>query len=100
MRAKAGPYLPSLSRMRNLGAFPKGVASRSCWVTQASVGWRVTPTCTTRRRAKRDHEEGVHGAEERVRDRQEVAGPDVAGVVAQERRPGLPGPPRPTRIAH
>src|SRR4051794_27717301 len=48
-RAKVGPYLRSLSRMRNRGRSSNGVASRSCWATQASVGWRVTPTCTTRR---------------------------------------------------
>jgi hypothetical protein len=47
--AKCGPYFASLSRMRYAGAAPKGVASRSCWATQASVGERVTPTCTMRR---------------------------------------------------
>ena len=31
------------------GLLPEGVAARSCWATQASVGWRVTPTWTTRR---------------------------------------------------
>jgi hypothetical protein len=44
---KAGPNLASLSRIRCMGCWPNGVASRSCWVTQASVGWRVT--CTMRR---------------------------------------------------
>jgi hypothetical protein len=29
-RAKAGPYLRSLSRIRNRGHAPNGVASRSC----------------------------------------------------------------------
>jgi len=48
-RVKAGPYLLSLSRMRYRGRWSKGVASRSCWATQASVGWRVTPTWTMRR---------------------------------------------------
>ncbi len=48
-RAKVGPYLLSLSRISHRGASPNGVASRSCCATQASVGWRVTPTCTTRR---------------------------------------------------
>ncbi len=37
-RAKSGPNLLSLSRMRNRGVCPKGVASRNCWATQASVG--------------------------------------------------------------
>jgi len=48
-RANAGPHLLSLSLIRYVGCAPKGVASRSRWATQASVGWCVTPTCTTRR---------------------------------------------------
>jgi hypothetical protein len=48
-RAKHDPNLLSLSRLRYLGACPYGVASRSCWATQASVGHRVTPTWITRR---------------------------------------------------
>jgi hypothetical protein len=46
-RAKRGPNRIALSRIRNLGASPKGVASRNYWATQASVGWRVTPTGMT-----------------------------------------------------
>ncbi len=38
--------------------------------------------------------------EEQVRDRQEVAGPDIGGVIAQERRPRLAGSTRRTRRAH
>jgi hypothetical protein len=49
IRANATPNLPSLSRMRYRGNWSKGVASRSCWANQTSVGWRVTPTWTTRR---------------------------------------------------
>jgi len=37
-----------------------------------------------------DDEEGEQGSEGQIRDWQEVARPDVTGVVAQERRPGLP----------
>jgi len=37
-----------------------------------------------------DGDEGVERAEEQVGDREEIAGPDVGGVVAQERRPRLP----------
>ena len=48
-RAKVYPYLPSLSRMRERGRWSNGVASRNCWATRASVGWRVAPTWTTRR---------------------------------------------------
>ena len=42
-------------------------------------------------RAKGDHEADVHGPEEQIRDGEEIAGPDVVGVVAQEGRPRLPG---------
>jgi len=48
---KAGPYVVSLSRMRYVGRWSNGVASRSCCAAHASVGWRVTPTCTIRREA-------------------------------------------------
>src|SRR5262249_9048520 len=41
--------------------------------------------------AEPDDEEREHGAEEEVGVLQEVAGPGVAGVVAQEGRPGLTG---------
>ncbi len=40
-------------------------------------------------RAERDHEEGVERAEAQVGDREEVAGPDVRGVVPQEGRSRL-----------
>jgi hypothetical protein len=46
-RAKLGPNLLSLSRIRYLGACPYGVASRSCCAVQASVGERVTPAWMT-----------------------------------------------------
>ena len=48
-RAKLGPNLRSLSRMRYVGVCPSGVASRSCCATQRSVGDRVTFTCITLR---------------------------------------------------
>src|SRR5215469_14755445 len=48
-RAKQDPNVLSLSRMRYLGAWPYGVASRSCCAVQASVGNRVTPTWITLR---------------------------------------------------
>src|SRR5512135_2486611 len=63
-RAKLGPNLLSLSRIRYLGACPYGVASRSCWATQASVGDRVTPTWITLRDAQFDEEEGKERSKE------------------------------------
>src|SRR5215471_1443771 len=48
-RKKQDPNLLSLSRIRYFGACPYGVASRSCWATQASEGDRVTPMWTTLR---------------------------------------------------
>ncbi len=41
-------------------------------------------------RGQLDDKEGEQRPEEEVGDGEEVAGPDGAGVVAQERRPGLP----------
>ncbi len=51
-------------------------------------------------RAERDHDESVEGPEEQVGDLQEVAGPGLGGVIAEERRPGLPGAARWTGAAH
>ncbi|HEU5326999.1 MAG TPA: hypothetical protein VFU78_02845 [Thermomicrobiales bacterium] len=45
--------------------------------------------------AERDHDDGVHLPEEQVSHGEEVAGPDLVGVVAHERGPALP--PRPWR---
>ncbi len=50
-RSKPGPYSRSLSRIRKRGGSSEGVASRRCWATQTSVGWRVTPTWDTQRNA-------------------------------------------------
>ncbi len=47
--SECAPYLRSLSRLRKRGPVSNGVAARSCRATHASVGWRVTPTWTTRR---------------------------------------------------
>src|SRR3712207_8594453 len=41
-------------------------------------------------RGQLDHEEGVQRPEEDVGDREEVAGPDLARVIVEERRPRLP----------
>ena len=73
-----------------------GVASRSCWATQASVGWRVTPTWTTRREPSAMTKKAYSGPEEQVGDRQEVAGPDVrrrgcAGTSPRAGRRGAAG---------
>src|SRR2546430_2200742 len=48
-RAKCGPNLRSLSRIRYFGPSPYGVASRSCCATHRSVGERVTFTWITLR---------------------------------------------------
>jgi hypothetical protein len=44
------------------------------------VGKRVTPTWITLRDAQFDEEEGKQRAEEEIRDRQEVARPDLLGM--------------------
>src|SRR3712207_4027872 len=99
--AEGSPYLRSLSRIRYRGRWSKGVASRGCWATQASVGWRVTPTWTTRREPSSMAKKAWSGPEE-VGDRQEVAAPDVGGMVAQEGGPGrarAAGRARPPQVA-
>src|SRR5215470_17413339 len=68
-RAKQGPNLLSLSRIRYLGACPYGVASRSCCATQASVGDLVTPTWITRRVLSEGVEEGKEWPKEEISDR-------------------------------
>ncbi len=51
-------------------------------------------------RPERDHEEGVERSVEQIRHWQEVAGPDLRGVVVEERRPGLPSAARRARGSH
>src|SRR6266487_3144983 len=65
-RAKHDPNLLSLSRIRYFGVWPKGVASRRCWATQASVGDRVTPTWITRRVLSEGVEEGKERPKEQI----------------------------------
>jgi hypothetical protein len=64
-RAKQGPNLLSLSRIKYLGACPYGVAPRSCWATQASVGERVTPTWITFRDFRRVRKNAKSGRKNR-----------------------------------
>jgi hypothetical protein len=46
-RSNSTPNLSSLSRMRNGGPSPNGVAFRSCRATYVVLGLRVTPACMT-----------------------------------------------------
>jgi len=46
----SNPYFLSRSKIENLGADWKGKASRSCWITHALVGCRVTLKWRIRRR--------------------------------------------------
>src|SRR5260370_41184573 len=88
-RAKFCPNLRSLSRSRYFGVCPYGVASRSCCATQGSVGERVTCTWMT----FRDFSEGVEESKERTEEEichlQEITGPYLCRMIAQERFPGL-----------
>ena len=88
-RAKHGPNLPSLSRIKYLALSPYGVASRSCCATHRSVGERVTPTWSTFRDLPFDDEEGKERLKEEGSRLEEVAGPDLGGVIAQEGCPLL-----------
>src|SRR3989440_4682363 len=87
--AKHDPNLLSLSRIRYFGVWPYGVASRSCWATQASVGERVTPTWIRLACLEFDEEEGKERPKEQVSHLQEVTGPDVRRVIAQKCAPLL-----------
>src|SRR6266487_3244582 len=89
-RVKQGPNLLSLSRIKYFGACPYGVASRSCWATQASDGDRVTPTWIRLACLEIDEEEGKERPKEKVSHLQEVTGPDVSRVIAQKCAPLLP----------
>ena len=88
-RAKQGPNLLSLSRIRYFGASPYGLASRSCWATQASVGERVTPTWITFRDSSSTTKKAKSGRKKRSVTGKRVARPDLSGVVAQKRAPLL-----------
>src|SRR5438034_11155252 len=84
-RAKEAPNLLSLSRIKYFGACPYGVASRSCWATQGSVGERVTPTWITFRDWRRVLKKAKSGRKKRSVTRKRVAGPDLGGVSARDR---------------
>ena len=74
-RAKLGPNLWSLSRIKYRGLSPYGVASRNCCAAQRSVGVRVTFTWITFRDAEFDDEKGKERAEEEIVHLQEITGP-------------------------
>ena len=91
--AKREPYLLSLSRIRKRGRSPQGVASRSCWATQASVGWAVVAALraiwTIRREDSSIMTKTEERLEEEVVDLYKVTGPDLGSVISEEDRPGL-----------
>ncbi len=64
-RAKCCPNVRSLSRIRQVGVCPYGVASRSCCATQGSVGGRVTFTWITFRDCRRVLKKAKSGRKKR-----------------------------------
>ncbi len=98
--AKLGPNLLSLSRSRYLGLSPYGVASRTCWATQLSVGDRVTPHVDDLPRRELDDEEGKERTEEQIGDLQEITRPHTFRMSAQKGRPGLSSWSRATSLPH
>jgi hypothetical protein len=88
-RAKFGPNFLSLSRISYVGVCPNGVASRSCCATQGSVGDRVTFTWMTFRDFNEGVEESKERTEEEIRDLEEIAGPHLCRMIAQESPPVL-----------
>ncbi len=96
--AKLGLNLLSLSRMRYVGLCPYGVASRSCCATQGSVGERVTFTRMTFRDCNEGVEERTKRTEEEISDLEEITGPDLCRMIAQERSPVLSSRPCDTNV--
>ena len=88
-RAKQGPNLQSLSRMRYFGVCPYGVASRRGSAVQASVGARVTPTCITLRDLSEGVEERKERAEKEVSHLEEIASPNFSCMIAEKGSPVL-----------
>src|SRR5437763_17182297 len=88
-RSKLGPNLLSRSRIRYFSDCPKGVASRSCCVVQASVGERVTPTWMTLRECRSIMKKANRERKKRSVTYKRITRPDVFGMVLQEGSPGL-----------
>ena len=68
---------------------PAGVASRTCCCTRASVGVVVTLDVDDAPRGDLHDDEDIGDGERRGVLAEEVAGPQLRGVVAHERAPGL-----------
>jgi len=84
-RANSAPYVPSLSRTKDRGAGRRGLAQV---LGDSGVGGMPRHAdVDDPPRTEVDDEEGAEGPEAHVDDRQEVAGPDVMGVVMQEGSP-------------
>ena len=88
-RAKSGPNLLSLSRIRNLGACPKGVASGELSGEPGIGGMAGHSNMEDFSALQVNDEEGKERTKEEVGDRQEVAGPNLMGMVVQEGGPRL-----------
>src|SRR5215471_18073854 len=73
--------------MRYLGACPNGVASRSCWATQASVGERVTLTWITLRDCSSMRKKACERSKEQISDRKARRRPRPARRGCAERLP-------------
>ena len=86
--------------MRNFGACPNGVASRSCCATQESVGDRATATWITFRDAQFDDEERKEWSKEEIGYLQKVASPDLRCVSMHKCCPLLPSWLGSTNIPH
>ncbi len=98
-RAKRLPYLASLSQIKYRGLSSYGVASRSCCATQPSVGWRVTPKCTTRRELNAMMKKTKAGRKRRS-STGKVASPHRIGMILQEDMPRLTGWSRRSNSSH
>jgi hypothetical protein len=99
-RAKQDPNLLSSSRMRYFGVCPKGVASRSCCVVQASVGDRVTPTWMTFREWSSMMKNTKSERKNTSLTWRRITGPDFFVMIAYEGAPALSSPSRFADMPH
>src|SRR5215213_5048818 len=96
--SNAAVNLASRSRMRNRKRRPASSRSmarlRACWVSQAPVGWAVTPRMCTPPGGVLDDEERVQTAQGEGVEVEQVACEDRVRLGPQELRPGRSGSPR------
>src|SRR5712692_194996 len=88
-RAKLDPNLRSLSRIKYRGFSPYGVASRSGTRNPGIAGRSGHIHVDDLSRFQVDDEESKKRTEEKVRDLEKIAGPNLCSMIVQESGPAL-----------